>query len=124
MQSLVYFDTMATANRRERGSETVLGKAAYLTASDILVILPSTPKEPTMPDLKNSRSESHLEKIAREERSGWVHYEAEAEAIRKKTARLKALRLAKEAADKRAEAEGGAVAKKRSTKKPDTPNPT
>ena len=51
-----------------------------------------------MTSLKNSRTQSRLEKIAREHGSGWVNYEAEAEAVRKKTARLKALRLAKEAA--------------------------
>lgn len=65
-----------------------------------------------MADLKNSRDQSRLEKAAREDGSAWVHYEAEAEAIRKKTARLKALRIAKEAAEKTAAVEKGAVAKK------------
>jgi len=70
-----------------------------------------------MADLKNSRAQSRLEKIAREDGSGWVNYEAEAEAVRKKTARLKALRLAKEAADRKAAAEEGVVAKKTTKKK-------
>ena len=65
-----------------------------------------------MADLKNSRDQSRLEKAAREDGSAWVHYEAEAEAVRKKTARLRALRLAKEAADKSAAVEKGAVPKK------------
>ena len=53
-----------------------------------------------MADLKNSRAQSRLEKAAREGGDTWVGYEAEAKAVREKTARLKALRLAKEAADK------------------------
>jgi hypothetical protein len=57
-----------------------------------------------------------LEKAAREEGSGWVRYEEEAEAVRKKIVRLRALRLAKEAAD-RAAIEEGTVAKKAATKK-------
>ena len=65
-----------------------------------------------MADLKNSRDQSRLEKAAREDGSAWVHYEAEAEAVRKKTARLRALRLAKEAADKSAAVEKSAVTKK------------
>lgn len=68
-----------------------------------------------MADLKNSRDQSRLEKAAREDGSAWVHYEAEAEAVRKKTARLRALRLAKEAADKSAAVEKGAVPKKAAT---------
>ena len=70
-----------------------------------------------MADLKNSRAQSRLEKIAREDGSGWVHYEAEAEAVRKKTARLRALRLAKEAADKSAAVEKSEVAKKSATRR-------
>ena len=42
-QSLVYFDTMAAANRAGR-PEAVVGKAARLIASNIRVILPSSPK--------------------------------------------------------------------------------
>jgi hypothetical protein len=66
-----------------------------------------------MADLKNSRAQSRLEKAAREGGSSWVGYEAEAKAVREKTARLKALRIAKEAADKSAAAvdEGAAVRK-------------
>jgi hypothetical protein len=70
-----------------------------------------------MADLKNSRAQSRLEKAAREDGSGWVHYEAEAEAVRKKTARLKALRIAKEAAEKSAAVEKNAAAKKPATKR-------
>ena len=70
-----------------------------------------------MADLKNSRAQSRLEKAAREDGTAWVHYEQEAEAVRKKIVRLKALRLAKEAADRRAAVEEGAVAKKTTTKK-------
>jgi hypothetical protein len=70
-----------------------------------------------MADLKNSRDQSRLEKAAREDGSAWVHYEAEAEAVRKKTARLRALRLAKEAADKSAAVEKGAVPKKATTRR-------
>ncbi len=57
-----------------------------------------------MADFKNSRAQSRLEKAAREGGNTWVGYEAEAEAVREKTARLKALRIAKEAADKGAAA--------------------
>jgi hypothetical protein len=70
-----------------------------------------------MADLKNSRAQWRLEKAAREDGTGWVHYEAEAEAVRKKTARLRALRIAKEAADKSAAVENGAGAKKSATSK-------
>ena len=70
-----------------------------------------------MADLKNSRAQSRLEKAAREDGTAWVYYEQEAEAVRKKTARLKALRLAKEAADRKAAVEEGAVAKTTTTKK-------
>ena len=70
-----------------------------------------------MVDLKNSRAQSRLEKAAREDGSAWVHYEAEAEAVRKKTARLRALRIAKEAADASAAMEKSAVGKKSATKR-------
>jgi hypothetical protein len=53
---------------------------------------------------ENSRAQSRLEKAAREGGNTWVGYEAEAKALREKTARLKALRLAKEVADKSAAA--------------------
>jgi hypothetical protein len=51
-------------------------------------------------DSKNSRSQSRLEKAAREDDKVRVHYEVEARTVAEKTARLRALRLAKEAADK------------------------
>ena len=70
-----------------------------------------------MADLKNSRSQSRLEKTAREGGNSWVHYETEAKAVREKTARLRALRLAKEAADKAAAAGDGTVAKKPAAKR-------
>ena len=46
---------------------------------------------------KNMRVQSRLEKIARESDNLPVDYEVQAKIIREKTARLKALRLAKEA---------------------------
>jgi hypothetical protein len=51
---------------------------------------------------KGSRSESRLEKTARESDNVRVSYDAQARAVREKTARLRSLRLAKEAADKAA----------------------
>ena len=77
-----------------------------------------------MADFKNSRDHSRLEKAAREDGSAWVHYEAEAEVVRKKTARLRALRIAKEAADARATAEESAVARKSATRKTRPANST
>jgi hypothetical protein len=74
-------------------------------------------KGAAMAELKNSRAQSRLEKAAREGGNGWVGYEAEAKAVREKTARLKALRLAKEAADKRAAADESAVTRKPATKR-------
>jgi hypothetical protein len=53
-------------------------------------------------DSKNTRSQSRLEKAAREDEKVRVHYEVEAKSVAEKTARLRALRLAKEAADKTA----------------------
>ncbi len=53
-------------------------------------------------DSKNTRAQSRLEKAAREDDKVRVHYEVEARNIAEKTARLRALRLAKEAADKAA----------------------
>ena len=49
----------------------------------------------------NKNSQSRLEKAARENHNLGVGYEAQAKIIREKTARLKALRLAKEAAEKK-----------------------
>jgi hypothetical protein len=51
-------------------------------------------------DSKNTRAQSRLEKAAREDEKVRVHYEVEAKTIAEKTARLRALRLAKEAADR------------------------
>jgi hypothetical protein len=55
-----------------------------------------------MGDSKSTRAQSRLEKAAREDGKVRVHYEVEAKIIAEKTARLRALRLAKEAADKTA----------------------
>ncbi len=71
-----------------------------------------------MADLKNIRTQSRLEKAAREGGNTWAGYEAEARAVREKTERLKALRMAKEAADKSAAAvDAGAAARKPATKR-------
>ena len=48
---------------------------------------------------RNSRSESRLEKSARESAVAVLQDGADSEAVRAKTARLRALRLEKEAAD-------------------------
>ena len=48
-------------------------------------------------DSKNTRVQSRLEKTARENDNLTVSYEVKAKIIREKTARLKALRVAKEA---------------------------
>jgi hypothetical protein len=71
-----------------------------------------------MADWKNSRAQSRLEKAAREGANTWVGYEAEAKAVREKTARLKALRLAKEATEKSTAAvDESAAARKPATKR-------
>jgi hypothetical protein len=75
-------------------------------------------KGAAMANSKNSRAQSRLEKAAREGGDTWVSYEAEAKAVREKTARLRALRMAKEAADKGAAAiDESAAARKRRTKR-------
>jgi hypothetical protein len=51
-------------------------------------------------DLKGTRGQSRLEKAARENDDLSVNYEVRAKIVREKTARLKALRLAKEATRK------------------------
>jgi len=50
---------------------------------------------------KNTRVQPRLEKAARENTNLTVGYEAQAKIIREKTARLKALRLAKEVSAKK-----------------------
>ena len=52
-------------------------------------------------DPKDTRVQSRLEKAARENTNLTAGYEAQAKIIREKTARLKALRLAKEASEKK-----------------------
>ena len=63
-------------------------------------------------DTRNTRSQSRLEKAAREDANIRINYELEAKATREKIARLRALRLAKEAADKDAAAKAPTVPKK------------
>jgi hypothetical protein len=60
----------------------------------------------------NRNSESQLEKLAREGSKAMASYEAEGRAMREKTARLKSLRLAKEAADAEAKAKKPPVVRK------------
>jgi hypothetical protein len=55
-------------------------------------------------NLKNTPAQTRLEKTARENAKFSADYEVQAKITREKTARLKALRLAKEAAEKRKEA--------------------
>jgi hypothetical protein len=99
------------------------GKAAslrglHIRGLHIVLIPPRSLKGAAMADLKNSRAQSRLEKAAREGGNTWVGYEAEAKAVREKTARLKALRMAKEAADKSAAAvDESAAARKPATKR-------
>jgi hypothetical protein len=50
---------------------------------------------------ENTRVQSRLEKIARENDNLTVDYDVQAKIIREKIARLKALRLAKEASEKK-----------------------
>jgi hypothetical protein len=50
---------------------------------------------------KNTRVQSRLEKAARENTNLTAGYEVQVKTIREKTARLKALRLAKEASEKK-----------------------
>jgi len=52
-------------------------------------------------NLKDTRVQSRSEKAARENTNLTVGYEAQAKIIREKTARLKALRLAKEVSAKK-----------------------
>jgi hypothetical protein len=57
------------------------------------------PRKLTMSASNSSRTQSRLEKAAREGAAGGTHYEIEAKAIREKIGRLKMLRLAKDAAN-------------------------
>jgi hypothetical protein len=71
-----------------------------------------------MADLRSGRGQSRLKKAAREGGNTSVGYEAEAKVMREKTARLKALRIAKEAADKSAATiDEGSAARKPATKR-------
>ncbi|MGP0088427.1 MAG: hypothetical protein ACLPKB_00450 [Xanthobacteraceae bacterium] len=55
---------------------------------------------------KNIRGQSRLEKAARESDNLSVNYEVQAKIVREKTARLRALRLAKEATEKKKSGSG------------------
>ena len=57
-----------------------------------------------MPDhsMERDRAEARFkraQKATQDAKEAWAHYESEARAVREKTARLKALRLARDAAD-------------------------
>ncbi len=54
-----------------------------------------------MPDHSKGRdqAEARFKKATQDAKEARAHYESEARAVREKTARLKAIRLAKEAAD-------------------------
>lgn len=67
--------------------------------------------------LKDSRSQLRLQKAAREGGNAGLHYEVAAKAVREKIARLRALRIAKEAEEKSAAPGEDAVRKKSVAKK-------
>jgi hypothetical protein len=71
-----------------------------------------------MADLRGGRAQSRLEKAARETGNAGLHYEVEAKAVREKIARLRALRIAKETADKGSAVSEDANRKKSVTKRP------
>src|SRR5262249_2390124 len=106
---------------RRRATRRLLGKCLsglHIRSRHIVLIPPRSLKGAAMADLKNSRAQSRLEKAAREGGNTWVGYEAEAKAVREKIARLKALRIAKEAAGKSAAAvDESAAARKPATKR-------
>jgi hypothetical protein len=67
-------------------------------------LLPRRNKEATLPNHSKERDEAEArfkraQKAIDDAKEAKAHYESEARAVREKTARLKALRLAKEAAD-------------------------
>jgi hypothetical protein len=71
-----------------------------------------------MANSKDSRAQSRLEKAARETGgNAGLHYEVEAKTVREKIARLRALRMAKETADKSAAAHEDVKPKKLRTKR-------
>ena len=67
--------------------------------------------------LKDSRSQLRLQKAAREGGNAGLHYEVAARAVREKIARLRALRIAKEAELKSTTPGEDAVRKKSVAKK-------
>jgi hypothetical protein len=79
---------------------------------------PARPKEATLPSHSKERDEAETrfkkaQKAAQEAKEARAQYEAEARATREKTARLKALRLAKEATEPAAQADKKPVAARR-----------
>lgn len=70
-----------------------------------------------MTDLKASRAQSRLEKVARETGNAGLHYEVAARAVREKIARLRALRIAKESEERSAELGEVPVSKKSVTRR-------
>lgn len=73
---------------------------------------------PNDPKSDRARAEARFKKPTREDKDKAIaDYQAEMQAVRDKTARLKALRLAKEAADEKAAAAGKPAKAKSSRKK-------
>src|SRR5215467_5867877 len=107
---------VAPGRRATRRSPRKRLSGLHIRNRHVALIPPRSLKGAAMADLKNSRAQSRLEKAAREGGNAWVSYEAEAKAVREKTARLRALRMAKEAADKSAAGES-AAARKPATKR-------
>jgi hypothetical protein len=70
-----------------------------------------------MIDLKDNRAQLRLQKAAREGGNAGLHYEMEARVVREKIARLRALRIAKEAEEKNTALGEDAVSKKPVTKR-------
>jgi hypothetical protein len=81
------------------------------------VHLPRRNKEATLPDHSKERDQAEArfkkaQKATQDAKEARAHYEAEARAVREKTAKLRALRLAKEAADLETQVDKGPRASK------------
>jgi hypothetical protein len=70
------------------------------------------PDQPTERDKAEARFKK-AQKASQDAKEAWALHEREAQAVREKTARLKALRLAKEAADAKVAAEAKPVVAKK-----------
>jgi len=70
------------------------------------------PDHPTERDKAEARFKK-AQKASQDAKEAWALHESEAQAVREKTARLKALRLAKEAADAKLAADKKPVAAKK-----------